>query len=67
MVVLGDVSGSMERYSRMLMHFVYGVSRSTAPLGTGPSVFFTKPAGAPRRATTEPGLMPSFFGSGVPE
>ncbi len=29
-VVLGDVSGSMERYSRMLMHFVYGLSRSAA-------------------------------------
>jgi uncharacterized protein len=28
-VLLGDVSGSMERYSRMLMHFVYGLSRST--------------------------------------
>ena len=27
-VVLGDVSGSMERYSRMLLHFVYGLSRS---------------------------------------
>jgi uncharacterized protein with von Willebrand factor type A (vWA) domain len=30
MILLGDVSGSMERYSRMLMHFVYGLSRSTA-------------------------------------
>jgi uncharacterized protein len=30
MVLLGDVSGSMERYSRMLMHFVYGLSRSAA-------------------------------------
>jgi uncharacterized protein with von Willebrand factor type A (vWA) domain len=30
MVLLGDVSGSMERYSRMLLHFVYGLSRSTA-------------------------------------
>lgn len=28
LVVLGDVSGSMERYSRMLLHFVYGLSRS---------------------------------------
>lgn len=27
-VVLGDVSGSMERYSRMLLHLVYGLSRS---------------------------------------
>jgi uncharacterized protein len=29
-ILLGDVSGSMERYSRMLMHFVYGLSRSAA-------------------------------------
>ena len=29
-VVLADVSGSMERYSRMLLHFVYGLSRSDA-------------------------------------
>ena len=29
-VVLGDVSGSMERYSRMLLHFLYGLSRSDA-------------------------------------
>ena len=27
-IFLGDVSGSMERYSRMLLHFVYGLSRS---------------------------------------
>jgi uncharacterized protein with von Willebrand factor type A (vWA) domain len=27
-VLLGDVSGSMERYSRMLTHFVYGLARS---------------------------------------
>ena len=27
-VFLGDVSGSMERYSRMLLHFAYGLSRS---------------------------------------
>ena len=27
-VLLGDVSGSMERYSRMLAHFVYGLARS---------------------------------------
>jgi len=27
-VLLGDVSGSMERYSRMLVHFVYGLARS---------------------------------------
>lgn len=29
-VLLGDVSGSMERYSRMLLHFGFGLSRSEA-------------------------------------
>jgi uncharacterized protein with von Willebrand factor type A (vWA) domain len=29
-IVIGDVSGSMERYSRVLLHFIYGLSR-TAP------------------------------------
>lgn len=29
-VVLGDVSGSMERYSRVLLHFVYGLAHSAA-------------------------------------
>jgi uncharacterized protein with von Willebrand factor type A (vWA) domain len=28
MVLLGDVSGSMERYSRVLLHFVYGLAHS---------------------------------------
>ena len=28
-VLLGDVSGSMERYSRVLTHFVYGLAQST--------------------------------------
>jgi uncharacterized protein with von Willebrand factor type A (vWA) domain len=28
MVLIADVSGSMERYSRMLLHFVYGLSHS---------------------------------------
>jgi uncharacterized protein with von Willebrand factor type A (vWA) domain len=27
-IVIGDVSGSMERYSRILLHFVYGLARS---------------------------------------
>jgi uncharacterized protein with von Willebrand factor type A (vWA) domain len=27
-VLIGDVSGSMERYSRVLLHFVYGLSHS---------------------------------------
>lgn len=29
-VLIGDVSGSMERYSRLLIHFVYGLSRNAA-------------------------------------
>ncbi len=29
-VLLGDVSGSMERYSRILLHFVYGISHGAA-------------------------------------
>ena len=29
-VVIGDVSGSMERYSRLLLHFVYGLAHSGA-------------------------------------
>ena len=29
-VFIGDVSGSMERYSRVLLHFVYGLARSGA-------------------------------------
>ena len=32
-VLLGDVSGSMERYSRVLLHFVYGLARSGARVG----------------------------------
>lgn len=30
LVLLGDVSGSMERYSRVLLHFVYGLAHSAA-------------------------------------
>jgi uncharacterized protein len=33
-VLLGDVSGSMERYSRMLLHFVYGLSQSATRVET---------------------------------
>jgi uncharacterized protein with von Willebrand factor type A (vWA) domain len=33
-VLLGDVSGSMERYSRMLLHFVYGMSHSATRVET---------------------------------
>lgn len=29
-VLIGDVSGSMERYSRVLLHFVYGIARGTS-------------------------------------
>jgi uncharacterized protein len=29
LVVIGDVSGSMERYSRVLLHFAYGLASST--------------------------------------
>jgi hypothetical protein len=29
LVVIGDVSGSMERYSRVLLHFAYGLATST--------------------------------------
>jgi len=28
-IFIGDVSGSMERYSRVLMHFIYGLARHT--------------------------------------
>lgn len=30
LILLGDVSGSMERYSRVLMHFLYGLAHSGA-------------------------------------
>jgi uncharacterized protein with von Willebrand factor type A (vWA) domain len=34
LVVLADVSGSMERYSRMLTHFVYGLGQSASRVET---------------------------------
>jgi uncharacterized protein with von Willebrand factor type A (vWA) domain len=34
LVLLGDVSGSMERYSRLLLHFLYGLGRSGARVET---------------------------------
>ena len=34
LVLLGDVSGSMERYSRMLLHLLYGLGRSGARVET---------------------------------
>ena len=34
LVLLADVSGSMERYSRMLLHFLYGLGRSGARVET---------------------------------
>jgi uncharacterized protein len=33
-VLLGDVSGSMERYSRVLLHFVYGLAHSETRVET---------------------------------
>ena len=36
------------------------------PSGSSPSVSLSNPSGAPSTATRWPGLMPSFFGSGVP-
>jgi uncharacterized protein len=33
-VLLGDVSGSMERYSRLLLHFVYGLTHTAARVET---------------------------------
>jgi uncharacterized protein with von Willebrand factor type A (vWA) domain len=33
-VLIGDVSGSMERYSRVLVHFVYGLAHSGARVET---------------------------------
>jgi len=33
-VLLGDVSGSMERYSRVLLHFMYGLAHSGARIET---------------------------------
>jgi len=33
-VLLGDVSGSMERYSRVMVHFVYGLAHSAARVET---------------------------------
>jgi uncharacterized protein with von Willebrand factor type A (vWA) domain len=34
LILLADVSGSMERYSRMLLHFLYGLGRSGARVET---------------------------------
>jgi hypothetical protein len=39
---------------------------SATPSGSRPSVR-SKPSGAPISATRDPTLIPSFFGSGVPE
>lgn len=33
-VLIADVSGSMERYSRVVLHFVYGLAHSGAPVET---------------------------------
>ena len=34
LLVFGDISGSMERYSRVLMHFVYGLTHGRGPVET---------------------------------
>ncbi len=49
-VMLADVSGSMERYSRMLLHFVYGLSRSDAHVEA--FLFATRLTRVTRSATT---------------
>jgi len=56
LVLLGDVSGSMERYSRMLLHFVYGMSQTATRVET--FLFATRLTRvtrhlAPRRGTRE--------------
>ena len=43
-VLLGDVSGSMERYSRVMMHFVYGLARSASPILVPPPQSWTSRA-----------------------
>jgi uncharacterized protein with von Willebrand factor type A (vWA) domain len=52
-VLLGDVSGSMERYSRVLLHFVYGLSRSAARVET--FLFATRLTRVTRRLTARRG------------
>jgi uncharacterized protein len=52
-VLLGDVSGSMERYSRMLLHFVYGLAFSAAHVET--FLFATRLTRVTRRLTERRG------------
>jgi uncharacterized protein with von Willebrand factor type A (vWA) domain len=48
-ILIGDVSGSMERYSRVLLHFVYGLSHSGARVET--FVFATRLTRVTRQLT----------------
>jgi hypothetical protein len=52
-VLLGDVSGSMERYSRVLLHFVYGLAQSAARVET--FLFATRLTRVTRRLTARRG------------
>ena len=49
-IVLADVSGSMERYSRMLLHFAYGLAQSTGHVES--FVFATRLTRVTRGLTT---------------
>jgi uncharacterized protein with von Willebrand factor type A (vWA) domain len=53
-VLLGDVSGSMERYSRVLLHFVYGLARSGARVES--FLFATRLTRVTRRVAGSRGL-----------
>ncbi len=50
LVVIGDVSGSMERYSRVLLHFAYGLAASTRQVES--FVFATELTRITRRLAT---------------
>jgi uncharacterized protein with von Willebrand factor type A (vWA) domain len=52
LVLLGDVSGSMERYSRMLLHFVYGVTEGSSRVET--FLFSTRLTRVTRNVRTHP-------------
>jgi uncharacterized protein with von Willebrand factor type A (vWA) domain len=52
-VLLGDVSGSMERYSRVMTHFVYGLAQSAARIEV--FLFSTRLTRVTRHLTTRRG------------
>jgi uncharacterized protein len=56
LVVIADVSGSMERYSRVLLHFVAGVSMTARHVES--FVFSTTLTRLGRRAGVQPGRRP---------